>query len=173
MMVTTESFCSDLMTSSLSSRGFTVFAHALHAHNVTTTAARLTFLAPPDSALVNRVLNNDSLHGHITAAGALPYQSLLALPPNTALPTLHHNTTLVVGSDGERVSLNNVLVVVPNLYIDGLCAVHGVDEPLVPTPLGVDDHSLKPRTNLLPSPGNIGARLFSKYDWSVRRKTHS
>lgn len=132
-----------------------------------TTTKLLTFLAPPDTALINRPFNKDGLHGHITDAGALSYQSLLTLAPNTTLPTLHNNTTLVVGTDGKRVSLNDVLVVVPNLYIDGSCVVHGVDGPLVPTP----------ELEVAPSPPEVSskreANQFSKYARFNPRVNHS
>lgn len=171
-----ESLCSDIMVTSLTSSGFAIFAHALHARNLTSTitasnATRLTFLAPPDSALVNGFLHSESLHGHITIAGVLSYQTLLTLPSNTTLPTLHQNTTLVVGIDGQRVSFNDVLVTVPNLYIDGSCAVHGVDGSLVPIPSLLAD-SMKPRTQALPSqvaPKKHQTRQMFSYIRFIRR----
>ncbi|CAK7341759.1 unnamed protein product [Dovyalis caffra] len=173
---TMECLCSDTMATSLSSSGFAVFAHALHVHNLTaiitaSNATGITFLAPPDSALINGFLHNESLHGHITTAGVLHFHTLLTFPSNTTLPTLHQNTTLVVDTDGHRVSLNDVLVTVPNLYVDGSCAVHGVDGPLVPIPSLLDD-SVNPRTEALPSqvaPKKHRARKMSNYIRFIRR----
>lgn len=162
---TIEGLCTDAMVNSLSLNGFSLFAHALCAHNFTTTTSYSTplmYLAPPDTTLVNHPLDSDTLLGHVSTAGALPYQYLLTLPANTTLPTLHHNTTLIVGNDGKRVSFNNVAVVVPNLYIDGSCSIHGVDRPLVP-----DDVS--------PSPAYPPRRRFhqiSDYILFIRRAHH-
>ncbi|GMY14646.1 fasciclin-like arabinogalactan protein 21 [Fagus crenata] len=168
---TIEALCSDAMATTLSSSGFSLFAHALHAHNVTTTTTTnstpLMYLAPPETTLLNHNLDDDTIRGHVSTAGALSYQSLLTLPANTTLPTLHNNTTLIVGTDGIRVSFNNVLVAVPNLYIDGSCAIHGVDGPLVPAPSSVDD--------VLPSPAHIPRRHFhqiSDYVRFIRRASH-
>ncbi|KAJ6778409.1 hypothetical protein OIU74_002242 [Salix koriyanagi] len=97
--------------------------------------------------------------------------TLPTLHQNTTLPTLHQNTTLVVGIDGQRVSFNDVLVTVPNLYIDGSCAVHGVDGSLVPIPSLLAD-SMKPRTQALPSqvaPKKHQTRQMFSYIRFIRR----
>ncbi|KAJ0087934.1 hypothetical protein Patl1_31974 [Pistacia atlantica] len=112
----------------LSSSGFTLFAHALQRYNLTTNSAanttRLTYLALPDNALLNLPLDAYSVHGLVPNAGAFYYQSLL-----TILPT-RCNTTLIVETNNERVSFNDVSCYCTNLYIDGSCIVHGVERPI-------------------------------------------
>lgn len=160
---TIESLCSDTMATTLSSSGFTLFAHALHAYGIATNGTTgLTFLVPPDNTLVNHGLDAATVSGHVSNDGAFPHQSLLSIPPNTSLTTLH-NTSLNVGTDGERVSFNDVLVVLPNLYIDGSCAVHGVDRPLVPissSSSGDDQNPAKPRMEKISSP--VSKRLRAR-----------
>lgn len=128
---TAESFCSEAMPIALSSSGFTLFAQALHRYNLTATTTGLTYFAPPDDALINFSLDATSVRGHVSNAGAFYYDSLLTIPHNTTLPTLR-NTTLTVATGAGMVSFNDVLVIAPNLYFDGSCAVHGVDGLLVP-----------------------------------------
>ncbi|KAJ0028884.1 hypothetical protein Pint_35519 [Pistacia integerrima] len=117
----------------LSSSGFTLFAHALQRYNITTNSTanttRLSYLALPDNALINLPLDAYSVRGLVPNAGAFYYQSLLTIPDNTTLPTLC-NTTLIVETNGERVSFNDVSCYCTNLYIDGSCIVHGVERPL-------------------------------------------
>ncbi|WRX22725.1 hypothetical protein QQP08_015212 [Theobroma cacao] len=168
LTATTESYCSDAMATSLLSGGFTRFLYTLHARNFTT-ATRLTYLAPPDSALMNHNLDEDSLRSHISTDGALTYQSLLSLSPNTTLSTLCNNTSLVVGTDGEKVSINDILVAVPNLYVDGSCVVHGVDGPLVPIPSSppVDDFPKTRMTTMksrvVPKRQTLQISVYSKF----------
>ncbi|PQM38018.1 Uncharacterized protein Pyn_07041 [Prunus yedoensis var. nudiflora] len=138
---TIEALCSDTVFTSLSSSGFTVFAHALHSHNLTATA-----------------------NTTVTCF------SLLRLPLNTTLPALHHNTRLVFGTDGKRVSFNDVLVTAPNLHIDDSCVVHGVEGPLVPIPSLMDD--VPSPTETLPSPAlpkHQGRRRFAEVVRFIRR----
>ncbi|XP_060668952.1 uncharacterized protein LOC132800062 [Ziziphus jujuba] len=156
-----EAHCSDAVFTSLSSSGFTLFAQALHAQNQTTDSKSLTYFVPPDTSLLGHPLNVDTFHYHVSTAGALPYKFLLTLPQNTTLPTLH-NTTLVVDTDGERLSLNDVLVSAPNIYVEESCVVHGVESPLVPIPSSMDDHPL-PKTKTT-------ASLFSPKHYHRRFK---
>ncbi|KAH0995558.1 hypothetical protein GBA52_019422 [Prunus armeniaca] len=169
---TIEALCSDTVFTSLSSSGFTLFAHALHSHNLTATAnTTVTCFIPPDDSFLGQSLNANTLRAHIYMSEALPYQSLLRLPLNTTLPALHHNTRLVFGTDGKRVSFNDVLVTAPNLHIDDSCVVHGVEGPLVPIPSLMDD-VLRPRTETLPAPAlpkHRGHRRFAEIVRFVRR----
>lgn len=113
----------------------------------------LTYHAPPDITLVNLILDAATVRGHVSKDGAFPHQSLLSIPSNTTLTTLH-NTSLYVGTDGERVSFNDVLVVLPNLYVDRSFVIHGVDRPLVPNPSsssGDDQNLAKPRMEKISS----------------------
>ncbi|KAM1639533.1 hypothetical protein EV1_009617 [Malus domestica] len=152
-----EAVCSDAMLTSLSSSGFTIFAHALHSQNITanaTTAARVTCFVPPDDSLLGKVLGPTTLRAHVYTSGALPYQALLKLPLNTTLPA--HNTRLVFGTDGRRVSFNDVLVTAPNLHVDDSCVVHGVEGPLVPMPPLTED---APRTRTK----NVASQALPKH----------
>ncbi|OMO72672.1 hypothetical protein CCACVL1_17658 [Corchorus capsularis] len=170
---TAESYCSDAMATSLLSSGFTRFLYTLHAHNLTTTAAasRLTYLAPPDTTLMNHNLDYESLRSHISSDGALTYQSLLALSPNTTLSTLRRRASLVVGTDGEGVPFNEVLVSVPNLYVDGSCVVHGVDGPLVPiSSPPIDDSPIMAtrKFRVVPKRRTLQVSTYSRF---IRRAT--
>lgn len=175
---TIESVCSDSMATTLSSSGFSLFAQALHAHSLTPNAtAGLTYLAPPDDALFNHPLDAATVRGHVSKAGAFHYETLLSIPPNTTFPTLH-NTKLIVGTDGERVSFNDVLVVLPNLYFDGFCAVHGIARPLLPISpsSSIDDQTFaKPRMENKRSPMSKRRRargIFKEYVRFIRRVNH-
>lgn len=175
-----ESFHSDAMAAALSSSGFTLFAHALHAHNLTAAAAaaakrRFTYLVPPDTSLTNHALNATTVQAHVSDAGALLYKSLLLISPNTTFPTLQ-NTTLVFSTDGERVSFNDVLVVVPNLYVDEFNVVHGVDAPLVEIfpPLTSPSPCL-PRIKTRPSrvsPRRRAKGVYRDFARFIRRSNH-
>ncbi|KAJ4704786.1 hypothetical protein OWV82_021645 [Melia azedarach] len=100
-----------------------------------------------------------------------------SIPPNTTFPTLH-NTKLIVGTDGERVSFNDVLVVLPNLYFDGFCAVHGIARPLLPISpsSSIDDQTFaKPRMENKRSPMSKRRRargIFKEYVRFIRRVNH-
>lgn len=168
-----EGLCSDAaVVTSLSSSGFTLFAQALHAHNPTTNSKRLTYFVPPDTAFLGHSLNVDTFHYHVSTAGALPYKALVTLPANATLPTLH-NTTLMVRTDGKRISLNDVLVIAPNLYVDESCVVHGVEGPLVPIPSLVD-HLPLPKTKTKPSLVSPKHLLYCRFKQFVRfiRRAH-
>ncbi|KAM1037796.1 hypothetical protein EV1_032221 [Malus domestica] len=146
----TEAVCSEAMLTSLSSSGFTLFAHALHSQNLTATAAaRVTCFVPPDDCFLGQVLSPTTLRAHVYTSGALDYKALLKLPLNTTLTA--HNTQLAFGTDGRRVSFNDVLVTAPNLHVDDSCVVHGVEGPLVPMPPLTDDVP-RPRTKNVASP---------------------
>ncbi|GLT89666.1 hypothetical protein SLE2022_076430 [Rubroshorea leprosula] len=172
-----NSIFSDSITTSLSSTGFALFVHALRAHNLTslpTAATRLTFLAPLDSALINHRIDDRFLLSHVSPAGALPYESLLSLTPNSTLSTLHQDNTFVVRSNRWAVRFNDIPVVAPNLYVDDSCAVHGVDGPLVPASLlPPPNNPPKPRTEIPPSPPRVPRRKalqISAYSRFVRRR---
>ncbi|KAM7254950.1 hypothetical protein ACFE04_020191 [Oxalis oulophora] len=170
----TTSICSHSMASALSSSGFSLFANALLVNQISTSSPR-TYLAPSDTSLLNRRLDNKTLQSHVsTAAGAMSYQTLLTLPHNSFLQTLDHNTTLVVGTySGNRVSFNDVLVVVPNLYVDETCAVHGVYGPLVPISSDQKDVS-RPKKEVKRSPMEVvkrrRANQLAAYGRFIRRR---
>ncbi|GLT47866.1 hypothetical protein SLA2020_215250 [Shorea laevis] len=159
---TVNSIFPDSITTSLSSTGFALFVHALRAHNLTplaTAATRLTFLAPLDSALINHRLDDGFLISHVSPAGALPYESLLSITPDSTLSTLHQDNTLVVRTDPRAVRFNDIPIVAPNLYVDDSCAVHGVDGRLVPALLPPSaKNPPKPRTEIPPSPPRVPKR---------------
>ncbi|CAN6723794.1 unnamed protein product [Malus baccata var. baccata] len=149
----TEAVCSEAMLTSLP---------ASHSSPI------VTCFVPPDDAFLGQVLSPTTLRAHVYTSGALDYKALLKLPLNTTLTA--HNTQLAFGTNGRRVSFNDVLATAPNLHVDDSCIVHGVEGPLVPMPPLTDDVP-RPRTKNVASPAlpKHRGRRFAQIVRFIRR----
>ncbi|KAL2629872.1 hypothetical protein R1flu_014558 [Riccia fluitans] len=123
---------------------------------VRTMSPMTTWLLPSDEAFTrtNYPRNVTKFIEYHVVQEFLPYSSLVTLPVGTRLPTFLGSESVVVTSNtATNYSLDKGMVIVRDLYIDGIVAVHGINAIL-------DDALFNEAVNVSP-PGNSPAGVPS------------